>query len=147
MAASLRMTKEEREAFLAEPHVGVVCIEDPGRAPLAAPVWYDYTPDRGIWLVTGKRSKKGVALERAGRFSLVAQQEEMPYRYVSVEGPIVESRLSDLEQDRRPMAWRYFGEEMGNAYVESSDEVDSWLYRMQPERWLTVDYGKLFSDE
>lgn len=139
------MTKEEREAFLAGRHVGVVCIEDPGRAPLAAPIWYDYTPARGVWLVTDRRSKKGRALEQAGRFSLVAQQEEMPYRYVSVEGPIVEARAADLEGDRRPMAWRYFGEELGNAYVESgADGVENWLYRMQPERWLTVDYGKLF---
>jgi hypothetical protein len=41
------------------------------------------------------------------------------------------------------MAWRYLGEEFGNAYVESNAGGEtSWLYRMQPERWLTVDYGK-----
>ena len=145
MAPSLKMTKSEREAFLAGVHVGVISIDDPGRAPLAAPVWYDYTPEKGVWLVTGRGSKKGMALEKAGRFSLVAQQEEMPYRYVSVEGPIVEMREAGLEEDRRPMAWRYFGEELGSAYVESSgNEENNWFYRMQPERWLTVDYGKMF---
>ena len=68
----------------------LISIERAGQAPLAVPIWYDYTPDRGVWIITGLGSQKDRALEAAGRFSLVAQQEDMPYRYVSVEGPIVE---------------------------------------------------------
>jgi nitroimidazol reductase NimA-like FMN-containing flavoprotein (pyridoxamine 5'-phosphate oxidase superfamily) len=140
----LKMTEQEREEFLAGVHVGVISIEDPGRAPLTAPIWYDYTPEQGVWVVTGKTSLKGVALDRAGRFSLVAQQEDMPYRYVSVEGAIVEAREADKEKDTRPMAHRYFGKEFGDAYVDGgADEGVSFVYRMQPERWLTVDYGKM----
>ncbi len=144
MAGPLAMTERERRDFLAGVHVGVISIERHDRAPLAAPVWYVYTPEKGLSVVTERRSRKGVALEAAGRFSLVAQQEEMPYRYVTVEGPIVEMRPADLDADRRPMAWRYVGEELGNVYVESSgDAVDNWLYRMQPEVWLSLDYAKL----
>ena len=33
---SLAMSQEEREAFLAEMHVGVIAINDPGRGPLTA---------------------------------------------------------------------------------------------------------------
>ena len=88
-------------------------------------------------------SRKGKALERATRFSLVAQQEEMPYRYVSVEGPIVERRPADTERDRRPMAQRYFGVELGNAYIDSQAGAGDFVYRMRPERWLTVDYSRL----
>jgi nitroimidazol reductase NimA-like FMN-containing flavoprotein (pyridoxamine 5'-phosphate oxidase superfamily) len=144
MAPSLKMTREERETFLAGAHVGVISIEDPGRAPLTAPIWYDYRPESGLWVITGQSSRKGVALDRAGRFSLVAQQEDMPYRYVSVEGPIIEAREADKEKDTRPMAHRYFGTEFGDAYVDgqTGDET-SFVYRMQPERWLTVDYSKL----
>ena len=40
------------------------------------------------------------------------------------------------------MARRYFGEEMGDAYVESNLTGASNFYRMQPETWLTVDYAK-----
>jgi nitroimidazol reductase NimA-like FMN-containing flavoprotein (pyridoxamine 5'-phosphate oxidase superfamily) len=39
---SLRMTKKEREAFLAEPRTGVFSFNDPGRAPLSAPMWFYY---------------------------------------------------------------------------------------------------------
>jgi nitroimidazol reductase NimA-like FMN-containing flavoprotein (pyridoxamine 5'-phosphate oxidase superfamily) len=41
---SFVMTREERESFLTEVHVGVLAVEHAGRAPLAVPVWYDYRP-------------------------------------------------------------------------------------------------------
>lgn len=143
----LRMSEDQRQEFLADLHVGVISVADPdaSRAPLSAPIWYDYAPDAGLWVITGRQSRKGRALEKAGRFSLVAQTETLPYRYVSVEGPIVESRPADREQDTRPMAHRYFGAELGDAYVEGQAGADdeSFVYVMQPKRWLTVDYGRM----
>ena len=143
---SLKMTQEEREAFLADLHVGVISIEDPGRGPLTTPMWYDYKPALGLWIITSRSSRKGIALDKAGRFSLVAQTEQAPYKYVSVEGPIVEVRPADKENDSRPMAQRYFGTEFGNAYVDSKPDDDGDIYLMQPQRWLTVDYTKLFPE-
>ena len=141
---SLAMTKEERDAFLADLHVGVISIEQGDRPPLTVPIWYDYSPDVGLWVVTGANSLKGQALQKSGRFSLVAQTETPPvYQYVSVEGPIVETRPSDLEGDLRPMAHRYFGAELGDTYVASSPSEDSLTFVMQPDRWRTVDYRKM----
>jgi nitroimidazol reductase NimA-like FMN-containing flavoprotein (pyridoxamine 5'-phosphate oxidase superfamily) len=140
---SLKMTQDEREAFLADLHVGVISIQDPERGPLSTPIWYDYQPDVGLSIITSRSSRKGVALDRAGRFSLVAQTEEPPmYKYVSVEGPIVEVRPAEKEKDLRPMARRYFGTQLGDAYIESSPVDDDHVYVMQPQRWLTVDYAK-----
>lgn len=60
-----------------------------------------------------------------------------------MEGPIVAVEAADLERDRRPVARRYLGTEVGDAYVESTrDVVGNVLVRMRPERWLTVDYAK-----
>jgi len=141
---SMAMTREERDAFLADLHVGVISIEQPERPPLTVPIWYDYSPDVGIWVITGANSVKGQALQKAGRFSLVAQIETPPvYQYVSVEGPIVETRASDLEKDQRPMAHRYFGVEQGDAYVAGSPNEDNLVFVMQPDRWRTVDYRKM----
>jgi hypothetical protein len=82
-------------------------------------------------------------MERAGRFSLCAQTETQPYKYVSVEGPIVAIEAADLERDRRPLARRYLGSELGDRYIESTrDLVGNVLVRMRPERWVTVDYAK-----
>ncbi len=140
---STKMTEDERNAFLAGLHVGVIAIEQEGAPPLSAPIWYDYTPERGIRVITGTRSAKARCLEKAGRFTLVAQTETPPtYQYVSVEGPIVETRPADVEGDSRPMARRYFGEKGGDAFVEATKSEPATVYVMRPERWRTVDYGK-----
>jgi hypothetical protein len=84
-------------------------------------------------------------LDRAGRFSLCVQTEIPPYRYVSVEGPIIAIEAADVERDVRPLARRYLGREGGDAYIASTrdEHVDNVLVRMRPERWLTVDYTKM----
>jgi nitroimidazol reductase NimA-like FMN-containing flavoprotein (pyridoxamine 5'-phosphate oxidase superfamily) len=140
---ALTMTKEEREAFLADVHVGVISVAEDGRGPLTVPVWYFYEPGGEVRIITARTSRKGKLLERAGRFSLCAQTETPPYKYVSVEGPIVAIEGADLERDRRSLARRYLGAELGDWYIESTrDVVGNVLVRMRPERWLTVDYAK-----
>jgi len=140
---SLAMTKEEREAFLADLHVGVISILQADQAPLSIPIWYDYAPDRGVWVITGDTSLKARRLKESGRFTLVAQSEKPPlYRYVSVEGPVVEVRAAQLEDDLRPMARRYFGEALGDQYAEATGVEGQSVYLMRPEVWRTVDYTK-----
>ena len=147
MANPLTMTKQEREAFLADPHVGVIGIEQADAPPLTVPIWYGYTPERGIWVITEANSLKGRALQAAGRFSLCAQVETAPrYQYVSVSGPIVEERPADTEQDSRPMAHRYFGKAMGDLYVDGQSREGNLVFVMRPERWRTVDYGKILPE-
>src|SRR5262245_64678688 len=91
---SLAMNRSEREAFLSGVHVGVISIERAGKAPLAVPIWYDFDPAIGVWVITGKDSEKGRALAAARRFALCAQSEAPPiYRYVSVEGRSEERRV------------------------------------------------------
>jgi nitroimidazol reductase NimA-like FMN-containing flavoprotein (pyridoxamine 5'-phosphate oxidase superfamily) len=141
----LAMTNPEREAFLAELHVGIISIAEDGRGPLTVPIWYGYEPGGELRIVTGKASRKGRLLDRAGRFSLCVQTEIPPYRYVSVEGPIIAIEAADVERDVRPLARRYLGREGGDAYIASTrdEHVDNVLVRMRPERWLTVDYAKM----
>jgi nitroimidazol reductase NimA-like FMN-containing flavoprotein (pyridoxamine 5'-phosphate oxidase superfamily) len=145
---SFAMTRAEREAFLAELHVGVISVEEEGRAPLAIPIWYAYEAGGEVRIVTARSSRKGRALARAGRFSLCAQSEAPPYRYVTVTGAIVAIEASHLERDERPMAHRYLGRERGDQYVLATGGADvrgdNVLVRMRPERWLSVDYGKQF---
>ncbi len=142
---SLAMTKAERESFLAGLHVGILCVEEPGHGPLAVPIWYDYEPDGELWVITGKGSHKGKLLSVGCRLSLCAQTEEPPYKYVSVEGPVVSIEATDKEKHLRPMARRYLGAEGGDRYVAAmsgAGDGSSVVVRMRPERWLTVDYAK-----
>ncbi len=142
---SQNMTKTERETFLADLHVGVISIAEKDRGPLTAPIWYDYEPGGELWILTGRDSRKGRLLLDVGRFSLVAQTETPPYKYVSVEGPITSIDKPDLERDERPMAHRYLGQEFGDGYIEATrgdGDADNILVKMRPERWLTIDYAK-----
>ena len=145
---SLAMTKREREEFLAAVHVGVISIPERGRGPLTVPIWYAYERGGHLSIVTDKDSRKGRLLEAAPRFSLCAQTESPPYKYVSVEGPIASIEAADLERDLRPLAHRYLGPDLGDRYVEAtgaeSARSTSVVVRMRPERWLTVDYAKQF---
>jgi hypothetical protein len=100
---SLIMTKEKREAFLADVHVGIISIAEEGRGPLTVPIWYAYEPGGDLRIMTGRESRKGRLVARAGRFSLCVQTETSPYKYVSVEGPIVSSEAADIERDLRPL--------------------------------------------
>lgn len=143
---SLLMTKQEREIFLTDVHVGIISVSDEGRGPLTVPVWYCYEPGGELKIMTGRESWKGRLLVRAGRFSLCVQTETPPYKYVSVEGPIVSTEAADIERDLRPLARRYLGKEMGDRYVEETRNLpthaDNVLIHMRPERWLTADYAK-----
>jgi hypothetical protein len=138
------LTVEQRREFLAAPRIGVLSVADvrPVRAPLAVPIWYSYDPDAGISVITGPGSWKGRAIEAARRYSLTVQDEGIPYRYVAVEGPVVDVRRCDLESDLVPMSVRYLGEP-GRAYARAWQE---WAgpdglraYVMTPVHWNTAD--------
>lgn len=117
---SLKMTTDEREEFLAGVRVGIISITEPGRGPLTVPIWYGYEPGGELWIVTERNSRKGRLLEKVDRFSLCAQTETPPYKYVSVEGPITSIEGSDLEEHKRPLAHRYLGSEFGDGYIEAT---------------------------
>ena len=144
---SLSMTRAERETFLADVHVGVISIAEPGRGPLTAPIWYAYEPGGEVVVITGRDSRKGRLLAAAPRISLCAQTEKPPYRYVSVEGPVTYVGPADREKLGRMLAHRYLGPELGERYLEAtaSENADGVVVRMRPDRWLTVDYAKQFA--
>jgi PPOX class probable F420-dependent enzyme len=135
------MTQSEREQFLSELHVGVLSIERPDGPPLTVPVWYIYEPDGELWFLISPDSVKGRLLQKSMRFSLCAQSESLPYKYVSIEGTATISP-ADKELHSRPMAHRYLGVKGGDSYVES-ESGDSVRVSTTPERWFTVDYSKI----
>jgi nitroimidazol reductase NimA-like FMN-containing flavoprotein (pyridoxamine 5'-phosphate oxidase superfamily) len=143
------MTKAEREEFLAGLHVGIISIAEPGRGPLTVPIWYGYEPGGELWIITAEASRKGRLLKQVERFSLCAQTEQPPYKYVTVEGPITSITSSELERDERPLAHRYLGADLGDRYIEATGgtvaRANNVLVKMRPDSWLTVDYAKEFS--
>jgi hypothetical protein len=135
------MTKQEREEFLAEVHVGVLAVARDGAGPLAVPVWYRYEPGGDVQIWMERRSRKYRAIEQTGRLSLVAQTETSPYKYVSAEGPVV-SGERPTRDEALTITLRYGTYDQAVAYVDSALGEDSVLVRMRPEKWLSNDQGK-----
>jgi len=138
---SVSMSRAEREAFLAEVHVGVLAVAaGHGRGPLVTPVWYNYEPGGVVSVATGGSSNKVRAIAAARRFSLCAQDEAPPYKYVTVEGPAVIEPAELAE--RIAIARRYLGPEGGDAFIAANPDVDDVMIRMTPEHWQSADFSK-----
>jgi PPOX class probable F420-dependent enzyme len=141
--ADQKMTESERQDFLAALHVGVLGIERADGPPLLLPVWYSYEPGGDVEVLTSASSLKGRLAAAAGRASLCAQQEELPYKYVSVEGSIeIDTLETDAHAATEPMAIRYLGDEMGRGYAAGNVGTDEIRIRIRPNRWFSVDYAK-----
>src|SRR5262249_17763520 len=140
----IAMSTAEREGFLADVHVGVLCTAfgTTGQT-LAVPVWYSYQPGGLLTVLTGRRSRKAAAIRAAGRFGLCVHDDSPPYRYVSVEGPVVgEEELDPAE--RLAMARRYLRTAGGDRYIADNPDPGgkNVAFRMRPEHWLSQDQGK-----
>jgi PPOX class probable F420-dependent enzyme len=138
------MTVDEREDFLAGLHVGVLAVAgDDGGAPLAVPVWYLYERGGPVTVITGGTTQKARLLRAAGRASLCAQSEDLPYKYVSVEGTAEVLDRHDPDE-RETIAYRYLPPDLAKLYLEATaaTAADSITVRLTPERWFTVDYAK-----
>jgi len=139
------MTKAEREEFLAGVHVGIVSVAEPGRGPLTVPIWYLYEPGGEVVLITPPDSRKGRLMEVGTRIGFCVQTEELPPKYVSVEGPIVSIEKAEVDGDVRPLTHRYLGKEVGDGYVDATrpdGTTPEVVIRMRPERWFSRDFTK-----
>ncbi|MEO3782742.1 pyridoxamine 5'-phosphate oxidase family protein [Actinocorallia sp. B10E7] len=141
----MALSQEEREEFLAEPHVaalGVDAGEDGGRGPLVVPVWYHYTPGGDVWIMTGRDSRKARLIAKAGRFSLLVDRIEPTIRYVSVEGTVEETVPATRER-LTELASRYLPAEKVAPYVDFAwgDHGPQVVIRMRPRRWVSSDLG------
>jgi nitroimidazol reductase NimA-like FMN-containing flavoprotein (pyridoxamine 5'-phosphate oxidase superfamily) len=135
------MTREEREAFLAGVHVGVLAIDEPGRGPLALPVWYEYA-DGDMLVNIDDDTRKAELVRAARRATLTVQDETPPYKYVSVEGP---ATIEPRAGNDVTLASRYLGVELGEWYAQANPPTaTSITLRLQPEHWRTYDFSKLF---
>ena len=109
------------------------------------PVWYRVDDDGDVLIVTPAESRKARLCEVGTRVSLTAQDEDMPPKYVSIEGPVVAIDDGTIEQ-ATIMAARYLGDEIGAAYVDMTrnapDAPAEVLLRIRPERWFSGDFAK-----
>jgi nitroimidazol reductase NimA-like FMN-containing flavoprotein (pyridoxamine 5'-phosphate oxidase superfamily) len=143
-----RLSRREREEFLAEPRVAVLSVEgEAGRPPLASPCFYHYEPGGELTFFTSTQrrvARKARIIDRTGRVTLTLQRAEPPYRYVTVEGTVAGADRRPAAREVVAIAGRYMPDEhaRGLAASELGDPESTFvLYRVRPDRWLTADFA------
>jgi hypothetical protein len=140
------MTADERQAFLSGMHIGIFSVPQESLGPLSLPAWYAYTPGDEARIFLPADDPRTPLLLGNPRASLCVQDEMPPYRYVSIEGPIVALVPVQREQEYWPLILRYLPEMWAQGYLrhtwpEDDPQAGSMLFaHLAPETWRAVDY-------
>jgi hypothetical protein len=143
--AFMALSREEREQFLAEPHIGSLSVNaGDQRGPLTVPIWYQYTPGGEPWVLTGTGSRKHQLIEATGYFTLMAERLEPTVRYVAVDGAVSRIEPSTDEQ-LEEVTRRYLSGESAEKYLKFAREElgENVAIYMKPQHWLSSDMGAL----
>ena len=136
------MPADVREAFVADVRVGVLSIaREAGAPPLSTPVWYAYEPGGDVVITIGRTSEKARLLAASPTASMCVQSEQLPYRFVTVSGPVEVGPADD--EVRRTIAARYLPADVVEGYLASGDPDASITIRLRPTTWFTNDYSRL----
>jgi PPOX class probable F420-dependent enzyme len=106
-----------------------------GRAH-AAPVWIDLDDDGTVVFTTHVDSVKGRNLARTGRATLVVDDDQPPFSFVVLEGPveIVDDDPTALLHWSTRIGGRYMGPELADAYGRRNAAPGELIVRLRPER-------------
>ena len=137
------LSREEREQFLAEPHVAALSVSaGKDRGPLTVPIWYQYTPGGQPWFITGTGSRKHRLIEAAGYLSLMVDRVEPTVRYVAVDGAV--DRIEEgTDEQLVEMTKRYLPPDAVEPYLEMArrQHGPSVAVYLRPQHWLSADLG------
>lgn len=139
------MSPEERQAFLAGMHVGILSVVQDTGAPLSLPAWYAYTPGEDLRVLLTPEDPRAEILRRRPLVSLCVQDEMPPYRYVAVEGSVVALVPVQREQEYWPLILRYLPEMWAQGYLrhtwpEGDARGEAMLFaHVHPEVWRAVN--------
>jgi nitroimidazol reductase NimA-like FMN-containing flavoprotein (pyridoxamine 5'-phosphate oxidase superfamily) len=142
------MSTTGREAFLASSHVAILSVAGAdGRPPLASPVFYHYEPGGDLTFFTntlGRKTRKADLIEAAGALTMTVQTEEMPYKYVTVEGAVVSTGPATPEEMKK-IAQRYMPAEYAEGFVQNEfahPDSAPMLYTVRPTKWFSSDLSE-----
>jgi hypothetical protein len=121
-----------------QPRIGVLTIARPsGQPPLASPIWYEYA-DGVVAINVGRDSVKARLAAAEGVARLTVQTEQLPYRFVTVGGPVTAGVADDAP--RRRIASRYMPANLLEGYLATGNAADIVTLRLTPATWHSNDF-------
>ncbi len=91
----------------------------------------------------GRRARKIKLIQESGVLSLAVQREKFPYRYVTVEGTVIQIDRPPSAEQMFAVVRRYLPEEAAQGFVKAKLELpgsELVLFTIRPDRWLTADF-------
>lgn len=146
-----RLTNAERAAFLAEPGVLMrIAVVRADGSPLVTPLWFIHEDD-AIYFTPRARSEWYACLKRDPRAALCIDEQPLPYRKVTVEGPaeLVHDLGNDaIWRDRyRRIAQRYVPKDAAEAYIHTTIDQPRALFRVVLARATVRGWRMPLGDE
>jgi PPOX class probable F420-dependent enzyme len=128
---------EARQAFLAEPQLGVLSTVGRDGGPHAVPIWYLYE-DGVIRISVSEGSQKHRNVERDPRVALAVDRRERPYYALTALGAAtIEPSFGDEERLR--LATRYLGEAAAQEYLKNRGPGGSVTIQFRPDRFFEFE--------
>ena len=129
--------KEIRQFLMAKPaHTGKIATVRPDGRPHVTPIWYDLEGDTLIF-TTWYTAVKAANLKETPYVALCVDDEEPPFSYAIVEGPVtIEEEAPDLKYWTTRISGRYMGEDQGETFGERNAVPGEWLVRVEIEKMI-----------
>jgi len=143
-----KLTPEEFEAFLAEPHIARLACVDADGWPYVVPCWHEWD-DGGFWVIPREKSAWARHLRRDPRCALTVDESGTQRKVIAqctallVEEPNVGGRWVPIAER---MSTRYLGPN-GPAYLDPTRDKPRWLFRLVPRSmstWQGNDWAKRY---
>jgi PPOX class probable F420-dependent enzyme len=127
-----RMSEDEWRSFLGSPvRPALLATTRKDGSPHVAPIWYDLDDEGRIVFNTGVNSAKGHAIRRDGRAALCVQDDQPPFSYVMITGPVDWSEdPDDLRTWAGRIGARYMGADRADEFGTRNGvpgEMVAWL--------------------
>jgi PPOX class probable F420-dependent enzyme len=111
----IKMTEDQRAAFLSETRVGVLAMSSASGAPVAVPVWFEWDGQKAR-MFTSALSPKMRRLEADPRVSLlIARPMGEPEEWVAIDGTVEVSKEGALD----------LAERLAKKYWDLNDEANA----------------------
>ena len=124
-----KLTEEQGRFLHEEPNVGVVAVLRADGTAHQTPVWVDYDGEHVLLNLTTARAKT-IHLRRDPRVSVLTIDRDDPFRWLCVEGTVVETTTEGAYEHMDRQASVYLGRD---EYARRPDE-ERLLVRIRPER-------------
>ncbi|MCY3881579.1 MAG: PPOX class F420-dependent oxidoreductase [Dehalococcoidia bacterium] len=130
------MSREEMDAFLAEPRNAIVATVNPDGFPQLTPIWFHWE-DGTVYFSTTAPRLKTKNLERDGRVSICVDEPGDPDQRTVVLGAESCTITPGLGTVTETIARKYGGENWETSYEHIANTPDRVVVSYKPTRILT----------